>query len=308
MQKLWDGKADLNGKRVLIYGEQGLGDIIQFVRFTKFLKEKGAHVIVHCPTNLDAIIRRVEGVDETTNKDIYNKTDEVFPEYDYQFSMMSFPYLLNLDTISGKPYVKPATTAFKDYMQKEYGKTLNVGIVWAGNPAHPHDQRRSIPLENFRLLHDTPGVKLFSLQIESSKRQYGVTYRNLESVAKPDDTCINKFIPQHGIVDYSENCEDMKIVDLTKMIQSFDDTATILAGLDLVVCCDTATAHLAGAMGVPVWVAIPYNPDWRWELKGDTTYWYDSMKLYRQPERDDWKSVFERMQKDLNETVLQNQR
>jgi hypothetical protein len=149
---------------------------------------------------------------------------------------------------------------------------------------------------------------LFSLQIESSKRQYGVTYRNLESVAKPDDTCINKFIPQHGIVDYSENCEDMKIVDLTKMIQSFDDTATILAGLDLVVCCDTATAHLAGAMGVPVWVAIPYNPDWRWELKGDTTYWYDSMKLYRQPERDDWKSVFERMQKDLNETVLQNQR
>lgn len=308
MQKVWDGEADLNGKRVLLYGEQGLGDIIQFSRFCKNLKEKGAYVIVHCPTNLDSIIRRVDGVDATTNVDIYNDTGEKFPEYDYQFAIMSFPYLLNLQKISGEPYMKPATVAFKDYIKNEYGKTLNVGIVWAGNPAHPHDQRRSIPLKNFKCLHDIPGVKLFSLQIESAKRQYGVTYRNADEIENPSDGLGGKFIPQHGIVDYNENCEDMKIVDLTRMIQSFDDTATILAGLDLVICCDTATAHLAGAMGVPVWVAIPYNPDWRWMLEGDTTHWYDSMKLYRQTEKENWAPVFERMQKDLHEVVLQNQR
>lgn len=308
-EKLWNGKDDLNGKRVLIYGEQGLGDIIQFCRYTKELKKRGAYVIVHCPTNLDAVIRRIEGVDETTNRDIINDKGEKFPDYDYQFSMMSFPYLLNTDEISGTPYIEPATKAFKDYMKSEYGDTFNVGIVWAGSPAHPHDQKRSIPLKHFRSLHDTPGVKLFSLQMEGSKRQYGVTYRNMEeNAAKIQDVCLEKFIPEKGLVDYNEGCEDLKIVDLTTMIQSFDDTATILAGLDLVVCCDTATAHMAGAMGVPVWVAIPFNPDWRWTLNGDTTPWYNSMKLYRQPKRDDWASVFERIQKDLNETVLQNQR
>lgn len=314
-QKTWDGTSDLNGKRVLIYGEQGLGDIIQFVRYCKYLKEKGAYVIVHCPLSLDAVVRRVEGVDETTNRDIFNDTGEKFPEYDYQFAMMSFPYLLHLEMITGEPYIKPATDGFKDYMKTEYGDTFNVGIVWAGNPAHPHDQRRSIPLKHFRKLHDTPGVKLFSLQIESAKRQYGFTYRTADNIVKtakdisdPKDTNAEKFIPQNGIVDYNEDCEDMKIVDLTKMIQSFDDTATILAGLDMVICCDTATAHMAGAMGVPVWVAIPYNPDWRWQMKGDTTHWYDSMRLYRQPSKGDWESVFDRIQKDLYEVVLQNKR
>lgn len=308
MEKLWDGKADLNGKRVLIYGEQGLGDIMQFIRFAKYLKAKGAYVIVHCPASLDAIIRRVEGVDETTNRDIYNPTEEKFPSYDYQFAIMSFPYLLDVDKITSEPYIKPATTGFKDYMKSEYGDTLNVGIVWAGSASHPHDKTRSIPLKYFRSLHDTPGVKLFSLQMASSKRQYGVTYREVEDVTKDKSASTSKFISQHGLVDYSEECDDMKIVDLTTMVQSFDDTATILAGLDLVICCDTAVAHLAGAMGVPVWVAIPYNPDWRWLLNGETTDWYDSMKLYRQPSKGDWASVFERMQKDLNEVVLQNQR
>lgn len=308
MEKLWDGKKDVNGKRVLVYGEQGLGDIIQFVRYAKFLKERGAHVIVHCPASLDSVIRRIEGVDETTNRDIYNDKGEKFPEYDYQFSMMSFPYLLDNHKICGKPYIQPATFAFKDYIKSEYKGTFNVGIVWAGSPAHPHDQKRSIPLKHFRVLHDTPGVKLFSLQMEGAKRQYGVTYRTVDEKLKNlKDVCLEKFIPEKGVVDYNADCDDLKIVDLTTMIQSFDDTATILAGLDLVICCDTATAHMAGSMGVPVWVAIPFNPDWRWTLNGETTPWYDSMKLYRQPKKDDWTSVFEQIQKDLYEVVLQNQ-
>ena len=307
MNKLWDGKQSVAGKRVLIYGEQGLGDIIQFSRYAKNLKELGAHVIVHCPNNLDSIIKRIEGVDETTNKDIINKTDESFPNYDLQFAMMSFPHLLNTDQISGKPYIKPTTTEFKNYMKKEYGKTFNIGIVWAGSPAHPHDKKRSIPLKHFRSIYEIEGVKLFSLQMGGAKRQYGVTYRNMESdVASLNDVCLEKFQPENGVVDYNEDAEDMKIVDLTNMIQSFEDTATILCGLDMLICCDTATAHLAGAMGVPVWIAVPFNPDWRWTLKGDTTPWYDSMRIYRQEERDQWEPVFEKIQRDLYEVVLQN--
>lgn len=311
MDKLWDGKADLTNKRVLVYGEQGLGDIIQFSRYLPELKKRGAYVIMHCPTNLDSVIRRIEGVDDTTNRDIVNENDEKFPDYDFQLSLMSLPHLLNIQEIDGSSYIKPATYAFKDHMKSEYGDTFNIGIVWAGSPAHPHDRKRSIPLKNFRSLYETKGVKLFSLQMEMRPRQYGVTYRNVSSEqGKNEDVCSDKFLPNQNIVDYNEGCDDMKLVDLTKMIQSFDDTATVLTGLDLLICCDTATAHMAGAMGVPVWVAIPCNPDWRWTMSGDTTHWYDSMRLYRQTkdERDDWSGVFERIQKDLNETLLQNQR
>jgi len=307
-KKLWDGKSSLKNKKVLVYGEQGLGDIIQFVRYAKNLKEMGAYVIIHCPKSLDSIVKRIEGVDETTNKDIVNiDENEKFPDYDYQFSMMSFPYLLNLEEIDGNPYIKPATDRFKNFIKKDYKETFNIGIVWAGSPAHPHDKKRSIPLKHFRILHDAPNVKLFSLQLENSKRQYGATYRNIEANStKVDDACFEKFQPIDAVVDYSEDCEDLKIVDLTKMIQSFEDTATILAGLDLLICCDTATAHMAGAMGVPVWVAVPYNPDWRWTLQGNETHWYNSMKLYRQENKDDWEEVFRKIRRDLDEIVLQN--
>ena len=309
MSKLWNGKDDLSGKRVLIYGEQGLGDIIQFVRYAKDLKKLGAYVIIHCPPSLDSIVRRIEGVDETTNRDIVNDKGEKFPDYDFQFSMMSFPYLLDLQGISGEPYIKPSTMGFLDHMKKEYGNTFNIGIVWAGSPAHPHDKKRSIPLKFFKGIHDMPNVKLFSLQIESAKRQYGVTYRNVkEDVTDPKNTSFEKFQPENGVVDYNEDCGDMKLVDLTKMIQSFDDTATILAGLDLLICCDTATAHMAGAMGVPVWNVTAFNPDWRWTLEGETTKWYDSMKIYRQENKDDWAGVFKKIEKDLHEVILQNKR
>lgn len=304
MNKVWDGKSDLSGKKVLIYGEQGLGDIIQFSRYIPDLKKLGAYVIVHCPVSLDAVIRRIDGVDETTNKDIVNLNNEKFPDYDYQFAIMSFPYLLNIQKIEGKPYIKPATYKFKDYIKSEHPKSFNIGIVWAGSPAHPHDKKRSIPLKFFRVLHNIEGVKLFSLQLESAKRQYGVTYRNMESdVAKITDTCVEKFHAESGLVDYNEDCDDMKIIDLTNMIQSFDDTCTILSGLDLLICCDTATAHIAGAMGVPVWVAVPYNPDWRWTISGNSTHWYDSMKIYRQIERDNWQTVFDEIKIDLEKII-----
>lgn len=307
MNKVWNGKDDLNGKTVLIYGEQGMGDIIMFARYAKLLKARGAKVILQVPQTLADLVKRIDGVDGVNTHDIYTGQGEPLPEYDYQFSLMSAPHLLGVHEIDGSPYIKPVTNKFRDYMQSEYPGTFNVGIVWAGNPAHPHDIKRSIMLKNFKPLQEVSGVKLFSLQMDLRKRQYGASYRSMkDDSGSVNDTCLNKFQAEKGVVDYCEGCDDMKLTDLTQMIQSFEDTCTVLSGLDLVICCDTATGHLAGAMGLPVWMMIPYNPDWRWQIEGDTTPWYNSMRLFRQTQRDDWESVLQRVAKELNETVLQN--
>jgi tetratricopeptide (TPR) repeat protein len=292
--KLWHGVEDLRGKRVLIYGEQGMGDIIMFARYAKEIKARGATVIMQVPQCLEDLMKRVEGVDEVNIHDIFSNKGPGLGEYDYQFSLMSAPHLLKSSQLDGSSYIEPATTAFKDHMKKEYQGTYNVGIVWAGNPAHPHDQKRSIPLKYFKPLQEIRDIKLFSLQMDVRKRQYGSTVRNMSAEqAGVHDHCQEKFHGDKTIVDYCEGCDDMKLTDLTKMIQSFEDTATILAGLDLVICCDTATGHLAGAMGIPVWMLIPYNPDWRWTLDGQKSPWYQSMRLFRQRKRDDWQGVME---------------
>jgi tetratricopeptide (TPR) repeat protein len=291
--KRWNGVDSLEGKTILIYAEQGLGDCIQFLRFIPKLKSKGCKIIIHCPEGLDSIVKRIEGVDGTSNRDIVNNTGDEFPPYDYQCAMMSLPHLLRCFKYSGKPYIKPVTTKFKNFVEDEYGSgTFKIGLMWAGSPAHPHDQRRSIPLKHFRPIHDTEGITLFSLQFDTRPRKYGGFEMRPGSEGK--------------IVDYSEGCEGMKLIDLTTMIKNMEDTCTILAGLDLVISCDTAVVHLAGAMGVPCWMLLPFNPDWRWGIDGDTTLWYDSVKIFRQKERDDWPSVIKEVKKELNETLLQN--
>lgn len=304
--KAWDGKASLENKTVLVYGEQGLGDIIQFARYARRFKGSSTRLLIHCPESLWKLVKNIEGVAGVVIADIVTKRGSL-PEYDYQISMMSFPALLNDYSPTGESYIKAPTDAFRDHMKSKHKDTFNVGVVWAGSPAHPNDQKRSIPLKHFRKIHDLPGVKLFSLQLELGQRQYGITYRN-SVVDRPDmrKPVEENFQPLGGTVDYTEDCRDMTITDLTKMITSWEDTATILAGLDLVICCDTAIAHLAGAMGVPCWVALPYNPDWRWGLTGDRTPWYDSLKLFRQETRNDWDTVFTNIAEELDATFLQN--
>ena len=296
--KRWNGRNSLEGKKILIYAEQGLGDAIQFIRYVPQLKKKGAYVIVHCNPNLDALLKRCDGVDETINRDIVNNKGDEFPDYDYQCSIMSLPYLLKDYELKGTPYIKPVTENFKQFVEEEYGKEeLKVGIVWAGSPAHPHDEKRSIPLKEFMPLYQTEGVKIFSLQFDTRPRKYGPGF-DMGFEMRPGS--------DGKIVDLADGCEEMQLVDLTKMIQSLEDTCTILAGLDLVIACDTGVVHLAGAMGIPCWMCVSYNPDWRWGLEKETTSWYDSLKIFRQPQRGDWKSVFKNVKKELDETLLSN--
>ena len=301
--KRWNGVDSLQDKTILIYAEQGIGDCLQFLRFIPKLKERGCKIFIHCPLGLDAIVKRHPGVDGTTNRDIVANTGDQFPEYDYQCSLMSLPHLLRSFKFTGEPYIEPTTKNFRSFIDKEYGDAFKIAVVWAGSPAHPHDKTRSIPLKYFKPLSNIEGVKLFSLQFDTRPRKYGFDMRP-GSEGRFDRNAGS----EGAIVDLSEGCEEMKMVDLTTMIQSMEDTCTILAGIDLVICCDTAVAHLAGAMGVPCWMCTPYNPDWRWGMDGETTCWYDSVKLFRQKDRGDWVGVFDRVLKELNETLLQNKR
>lgn len=290
MSKEWNGKDSLEGKRILVYAEQGMGDSIHFMRYLPRLKERGAYVIVHLQKGLNNLFLRHPFIDEVINFDIDHSKEYVLPEHDYQCATMSLPKLFNDYEICGEPYIEPTTDKFKDYIDNLYGDNFKIGIAWAGNPLHPQDKGRSIPLKYFRPIHDTEGVTLFSLQFYSTLNKDGYI------------TSTRKLGPAQEL---AEGCEDMKIIDLTKMIQCFEDTSTVLAGLDLVICCDTSVAHLAGAMGVPVWVALFAQNDWRWTMEGKTTPWYNSMRLFRQTYPGDWDTPFQEMKKDLDEVLLQ---
>lgn len=303
-QRRWDGKTSLEGKRILVYCEQGIGDAVQFVRYVRQLKERGAYTIVHCHEALELIFERVDWIDEIIVRDITTGKGQNFPEYDYQCASISFPYLLNDFNISGKPYLVPATLKFREHIQKDYGQTFNIGITWAGSPMHPNDRNRSIPLKLFKSISEMEGVNLFSLQLDTRPRKYNLLHR------EPGKDAIYRTSFESAssdCIDFCEGAEDVKMVDLSFMIQSVEDTATILPGLDLLISCDTATVHVAGAIGTPCWLLLPFSSDWRWG-KGDSTVWYDSIKIFRQQSKGDWAGVFKCVKEELDALILQNQR
>jgi tetratricopeptide (TPR) repeat protein/glycosyltransferase involved in cell wall biosynthesis len=258
---LWDG-SDLQGKTILLHAEQGLGDSIQFVRYAAIVKNKGGRVIVGCYPQLQRLFATVEGIDLLIVK------GAPLPEFDVQVPMLSLPYVLGtrLETI-------PETTA---YLSKPAGAeftllpggNLKVGIVWAGNPKHRKNTQRSCSLSQFLPLLDVSGVSFYSLQKE---------------VSEADRALLNQ----------------TPIVDLSPHFGDLADTAAAIAKLDLVITVDTAVAHLAGALGKPVWILLAFSPDWRWLLEREDSPWYPSARLFRQRERGDWQGVFERVAEAL---------
>lgn len=294
--KLWKGE-DLDGKTILLYGEQGLGDMIMFVRYIPELKKRGATVVLHCSSSLRSMFDRCEYIDKTFIYDVTTKQGEPFPEYDYQCSTMSLPSILGSYETSNEPYLSvPKRDPMIDHygdkhevtkLNVAYPETFNIGIVWAGSAAHPKDASRSVPLKLFRPIYDMEGVKLFSFQIDTRKRQY-------------------KY--QEGEVDLVEGAKDMvRLVDMKPEIKDFDDTAYFLSGLDLLITVDTSILHLAGALGLPTWGLIQHIPDWRWTLTGESTIWYPSVRLFRQPKVNDWEGAMDNVKAEL-EILLQNKR
>jgi hypothetical protein len=246
-----------------LYCEQGIGDLIQFFRFIPLLKDK--NICIAVPESLQSLIKQ--------NIDATIKTVFSPEEYDYHCSMISLPFLLGDNEYHAVAYLHCEKKAnLENYSE------LKIGIAWAGNPQHPGDRTRSCKLEYFKKLQDIPNVKLFSLQKETSPRKY---------------------MGEQKEIDLTANCEGMGVVDLSAFINNFEDTASFINAMDLVISVDTSILHLAGALGKKTWALIPYNPDWRWGIESDTTQWYQNMKLYRQGNSSDWNDVFAKIVGDL---------
>ncbi|MEG4939389.1 tetratricopeptide repeat protein [Microcoleus sp. F4-D5] len=258
---LWDG-SDLVGKTILLHAEQGLGDSLQFIRYAAIVKNKGGRVIVGCYPQLHRLFATVDGIDLLIVK------GEPLPEFDVQAPMLSLPYIIGtkLETIpANTAYLSPPAGADFGLLPD---RTLKVGIVWAGNPKHRKNKQRSCSLSQFLPLLDVSGVSFYSLQKE---------------VSEADRALLN----QTPIVDLSPHFDDLA------------DTAAAIAKLDLVISVDTAVAHLAGALGKPVWILLAFSPDWRWLLEREDSPWYPTARLFRQHQRGDWEGVFARVAQAL---------
>ena len=262
-----------------MYCEQGTGDMIQFVRYVPRLTAMEANVILDVPPSLETLFTpfgktRIEYRDEP---------------YDYHCSILSLIYLLNIpqgEYAENVPYLEAQPLLD----MTDYASNFKIGIVWAGNPGHPNDINRSCHLSLFRKIANLPNVKLFSLQKETSKRVYSSNPNNQ--------------------IDLSDNCDDLKVVDMADFLIDYKATASVVNEMDLIITVDTSVLHLAGALGKETWGLIPYNPDWRWQASGSTNVWYPSVILYRQQVPGDWESVFEKIYQDLrvlyHENLLSN--
>ncbi len=258
---LWDG-SDLVGKTILLHAEQGLGDSLQFIRYAAIVKNKGGRVIVGCYPQLHRLFATVDGIDLLIVK------GEPLPEFDVQAPMLSLPYIIGtkLETIpANTAYLSPPAGAEFTLLPD---RTLKVGIVWAGNPKHRKNKQRSCSLSQFLPLLEVSGVSFYSLQKE---------------VSEADRALLNQ----------------TSIVDLSPYFGDFADTAAAIAKLDLVISVDTAVAHLAGALGKPVWILLAFSPDWRWLLEREDSPWYPTARLFRQHQRGDWEDVFARVAEAL---------
>jgi Flp pilus assembly protein TadD len=257
----WQGEA-LAGKRLIIGFEAGHGDMIQFCRYAALAKAQGAaHVAVVCHPALKTLFTRLDGIDRVDGFD----DDVPRTGFDYWTPPMSFPWLFHtrLDTIpAAVPYVHadPAKVAAFAHLADGTERQLRVGLAWQGNPRFENDGARSLAsLQVLAPLFDVPGVAFFSLQ---------------------------KGAGALG------TAQSLPITDWAPHIADFDDTAALIMQLDLVITVDTAVAHLAGALGRPVWVLLPdFKTDWRWLTERSDSPWYPSMRLFRQPAGGGWASV-----------------
>jgi tetratricopeptide (TPR) repeat protein len=269
---IWQGEA-VAGRSVLVLGEQGIGDIFQFVRHIRDLAALGAVVTLQVAERLIPVL---EGLDADCVVIAELQPDAHF---DFEIPLMSLPHRLSLAGVSPPVPARYLSTspARLDYWQRrlELGeKSLRVGITWQGNPDFADDARRSVPLAAFGALADVPGVRLISLQGHAEAGQLDTSDLPIERLG--DD------VDRDG---------------------AFVDTAAILDTIDLLITSDTAIAHLAGALGRPVWLALRHVPDWRWGMIGETTPWYPTMRLFRQSRDGDWDGVFAAIRLALQERI-----
>jgi tetratricopeptide (TPR) repeat protein len=271
----WDGRV-LDGKSILLHAEQGIGDTIQFIRYAALVKQRGGRVLVECQSELMRLLKGCAGIDA-----LFDHGGSL-PDFDCHAAIPSLPGIFDtrLDSIPARiPYLEPPALAKPELhrLLAGGGGEYRVGIVWSGNTRFKHNRYRSCRLSDFGALAQIAGVRLFSLQ-------------------KGDPT-----------TELLEGNCDMPVIDLNGALDDFADTAFVLSQLDLVITVDTSVAHLAGALGKPVWLLLSFAPDWRWLLERTDNPWYPTMRLFRQTRLGDWRSVFERVSASLASVVSKAQ-
>ncbi len=257
---LWDG-SDPNGRRLLLIAEQGFGDAIQFIRYAPLLRRRGAEIVLQCHSKLTALFATLDG-DPTIVE-----TGSPPPPVDAHVPLMSLPHLLEttLDTVPADiPYLRlPPDIKPPPRPDRRH----RIGLCWTGNPDHPDNPHRSCPVEAFDPVLARGDIDWRSLQ-------FGAAAADASGRIADDATW-------------------------TACLDGFANTAAALQSLDLVITVDTATAHLAGALGRPVWLMLKYAPDWRWMTGRDDSPWYPTMRLFRQQTAGDWTDVIARIETSL---------
>jgi tetratricopeptide (TPR) repeat protein len=262
----WQGE-NFAGKTLLLFAEYGIGDALQFVRYVPMVTARGGTVVLQVQPAIAALLRSMPGV-------VVLGRDEPVPHYDLQLPLMDLPRIFGttLETIPvGVPYLKADPAKVEAWRTAlGYQPGLKVGVVWAGSPLHKGDRQRSLSAEAVLPRLVMPGVQLFSLQKEPRAAD-GPVLQQLGS----------------------------DITDLGPLLGDFTDTAAAVAALDLVISVDTSVAHLAGALGRPCWMLLPYALDWRWLRDREDSPWYPSIRLFRQGKPQVWHDVLSRVSAEL---------
>jgi tetratricopeptide (TPR) repeat protein len=261
-QPMWRGEQTIERRTILVHGEQGLGDTIQFSRYVRALADKGAHVIFEVQPPLHRLMQGVSDAAQVVAR------GEPLPAFDCHCPLLSLPLALGtrLDTIPAeRTYLhapRPAMEAWQTRLQAH--RRPRIGLVWSGNPDHKNDQNRSISLRTLLPL----------LTIDA-------TFVSLQRDIRPADAAVL--------------AERSDLLNLAEGLRDFADTAALVSQLDLIISVDTSVAHLAGALGKPIWILVTYLPDWRWLLDRDDSPWYPSARLFRQGETRNWEDVILRV-------------
>jgi tetratricopeptide (TPR) repeat protein len=270
---LWLGEYPLQRKTILLQAEQGLGDTIQFARYVPLLARAGARIVLEVQQELVPLLAQLEGAASVVAR------GQPLPAFDVRCPLGSLPLALKTEpaTIPAEiPYLTADAARIAKWRPRIDGfGPPKVAVAWSGNVRHSNDRNRSIALSQFA-----------SLWSDDRSRFVGIQ-RELRSE------------------DAQRLAGEERVMHVGAELDDFADTAAVLALVDLVITVDTSVAHLAGAMGRPVWILLPFSPDWRWTLEGESSRWYPSARLFRQPSLGDWASVIERVRSALDQGVMQ---
>lgn len=267
-RKEWNGQP-IPGKTLLLYAEQGAGDTLQMLRYGPLAKERVGRLLLAVQDGIGSIAERQGCWDQ-----VYEYLPDLIlsaqvPHWDYQLPMMSLPrvFRTTIETVPTAPYLTyPAGAAI------HFKPGFRVGFCWAGSLSHADDIWRSTHIEDWEPLFET-GARFYSFQLGA---------RTVDLIDQEYPVC-----------------------DLANALKTYDDSARYISEMDLVITVDTSLAHLAGALGKPVWLLTPFSPDWRWMFGRDDSPWYPSMRLFRQTKERDWAGVFQRVKEKLTNAIQQ---